>query len=77
MRELKVFIKGAKMKKHDGWNKCCYCGKFIKYNDFVDKKAENIMVLPESICTNETWETYHVKCREQDILRQSKLLITA
>lgn len=49
----------------DCWNKCIYCGRFIAYDDFVNGKAENIMTLPESLVTNETWETYHIECKSR------------
>lgn len=61
----KSILIDCKVSGRDYWNKCVYCGRFIAYDDFVDGKAENIMTLPESLVTNETWEAYHVKCKSR------------
>lgn len=43
--------------KHDTWNRCEVCGQFISDSDFSAGKASNIMILPESLTTVETFET--------------------
>lgn len=46
------------------WNRCSVCGRFIAYDDFLDGKAKNIMVCPESLCTSETYDVYHTECKK-------------
>lgn len=37
--------------------KCDQCGRFISYEDLRSGRAKNVMVLPESEYSQETWET--------------------
>jgi len=45
--------------------RCEYCGRFIRINDIIVGLAVHQMVLPSSRCTDETYETYHVSCKEE------------
>ena len=47
----------------DHWNRCFYCGKFIAYEEFTNGKADNVMILPDSAVSYETWEAYHLDCK--------------
>lgn len=51
--------------KEEIWNKCYYCGRFIKYEDFIEERAINEMITPESLITNETWRAYHISCKNR------------
>lgn len=51
------------------WNRCDICGRFIPYEDFASGDATNIMVLPDSDLSTETWETYcriHVRLLKEE-----------
>lgn len=41
--------------------RCDECGRFISYDDLASGHATHKIVLPESVYTNETWETL---CKE-------------
>lgn len=47
------------------WNKCDICGRFISFKDF-NNGAINIMVLPESELTKETYETLCIKHNKEN-----------
>lgn len=46
------------------WNKCDYCGRFIGLDEFSDKPADRILVSPDTEFTVETYETFHMECKE-------------
>jgi hypothetical protein len=48
-----------------GWNRCDYCGRFIAYADYDAGRAGVDEIYPDSFCTVETWERYHVSCLER------------
>ena len=49
------------------WYKCDYCGCYIAYEDFNKKEAIREMILPESELSVETYETYHIECKNKEI----------
>jgi hypothetical protein len=49
--------------KHEQWNRCDACGKFIALDDF-DKGAVRKLVTPDSFETAEEWETLCIKCAD-------------
>ena len=53
----------APVSVRDYWNRCVYCGKFIAYEEFANGKADNVMILPDSALSYETWEAYHLDCK--------------
>ena len=42
--------------------RCDECGRFISYKDLENGEARHCMVLPDSECTCETWESTCKKC---------------
>ena len=51
-----------------------FCGQFIKFSDFVNKKATRKMVTPDSQVSSETYETYHNKCFADEIDKVAKII---
>jgi len=49
--------------KHEAWNRCDVCGKFIPMDDF-DRGAVRYCVMPDSDRSKETWETLCLKHSE-------------
>jgi len=47
--------------KHEQWNRCNACGKFIAYDDF-DNGAIRELVTPDSLETIEEWSTLCINC---------------
>jgi hypothetical protein len=44
------------MPRHDLWNRCDICGRFIAYKDF-DHGAVRTLLTPDSDRSREEWET--------------------
>lgn len=49
------------------WNKCDECGKFIPFADFESGAARREMVLPDSWCSSETYETLCARHKRGDV----------
>ena len=50
------------MRKHDMWNRCSKCGRFIPVDAFEDNTAIRRMITPDSEFTMETWENLCRPC---------------
>lgn len=46
--------------------KCDDCGRFIPYSDLDSGAASHRMVLPDTVLTQETWETLCARCKALD-----------
>jgi hypothetical protein len=57
----KKLIAAAKSKGIKPWNMCDVCGRLIPLNDFIDGKAQHILIAPDSYGCEETYETL---CKE-------------
>lgn len=53
--------------------KCDLCGKFIKEEDFYNKKAFRILETPDSEFTSEEYFTAHQSCYEQTKLAEERI----
>ena len=51
---------------HKSWNKCDVCGRFISYEDFSSGNATREMILPDSDCSVEEYETLCKNHRKGD-----------
>jgi hypothetical protein len=51
--------------KHDPWNRCDVCGRFIPLDDFPDR-AVRALITPDSEFSREEWETL---CKEHSGLK--------
>ena len=45
--------------------RCDICGQFIAYKDFEDGRAVQYQLTPDSFCTFESYETYHLVCDDR------------
>jgi hypothetical protein len=52
---------GDAMSKHEPWNRCDDCGKFIPLSDFEGKGALRDLLTPDAEGTREEWITLCVK----------------
>lgn len=50
----------------EAWNKCCYCGQFISYEDFMERRALGVIEREAAWDGDfiETQTIFHVRCHE-------------
>ena len=57
-----------KNKGRDPDFKCTWCGKFLSYAEMADKKLVKYKFTPDTDCTIETHEYWHIACEEEEII---------
>lgn len=57
-----LYVKKKIMITKNNKIKCDECGHFISYKELQDEEAANCMILPDSDCSFETWESICKKC---------------